>query len=167
MLGLNYLLHNAHTQTPINKLVFLVKHISFTNRYTAIMSAVSLSCLIGAKITKRRFGAQVKALKYVPEIFIIVVLATCGLCVSNDFRVALIVLRLKVITAKFRLDEKGVLILGELEGGRGIPFDNPFKPRHLKYFKATVRLPPFVVTMRMLTRNATLQFPTAVVIAVV
>jgi hypothetical protein len=39
------------------------------------MSAVSLSCLIGAKITKRRFGAQVKALKYVPEIFIIVVLA--------------------------------------------------------------------------------------------
>ncbi|GHJ83886.1 hypothetical protein NliqN6_0288 [Naganishia liquefaciens] len=128
MLGLNYLLHNAHTQTPINKLVFLVKHISFTNRYTAIMSAVSLSCLIGAKITKRRFGAQVKALKYVPEIFIIVVLAT-------------------FITAKFRLDEKGVLILGELEGGRGIPFDNPFKPRHLKYFKAT--------------------FPTAVVIAVV
>jgi MFS superfamily sulfate permease-like transporter len=77
MLGLNHLLHNAHTQTPINKLVFLIQHISHTNPYTAIMSAVSLSCLIGAKIIKRLFGAKVKALKYFPEIFIIVVLATC------------------------------------------------------------------------------------------
>lgn len=141
MLGLNHLLHNAHTQTPINKLVFLIKHISFTNPYTAIMSAVSLTCLIGAKITKRAFGAKVKALKYVPEIFIIVVLATCTLRGSRSLPHRADHKLSEVITAKFRLDEKGVLILGKLEGGRGIPFDNPFRPRHLKYFKATVRTP--------------------------
>lgn len=77
MLGLNHLLHNAHTQTPINKLVFLVQHISYTNPYTAIMSAVCLTCLIGAKLVKRLFGGKVRALKYFPEIFVIVVLATC------------------------------------------------------------------------------------------
>jgi MFS superfamily sulfate permease-like transporter len=77
MLGLSHLLHNAHTQTPINKLVFLIQHISDTNPYTAIMSAVCLTCLIGAKLVKRLFGGKVKALKYFPEIFVIVVAATC------------------------------------------------------------------------------------------
>ena len=77
MLGLSHLLHNAHTQTPINKLVFLIQHISDTNPYTAIMSAVCLTSLIGAKLVKRLFGGKVKALKYFPEIFVIVVAATC------------------------------------------------------------------------------------------
>lgn len=76
MLGLSHLLKDAHTQTPINKLVFLLHHLSATNPYTAIMSAVSLTCLIGAKIVKRLFGGKVRALKYFPEIFVIVAVAT-------------------------------------------------------------------------------------------
>jgi MFS superfamily sulfate permease-like transporter len=80
MLGLTHLLKDAHTQTPINKLIFLVQHVSATNPYTAIMSAVSLTCLIGAKITKRLFGGKIRALKYFPEIFIIVAVATGMYC---------------------------------------------------------------------------------------
>jgi MFS superfamily sulfate permease-like transporter len=77
MLGLSRLLNTAVYMSPFHKFLFLCRHIHDLNPYTAIMSLVSLSCLIGARLAKQHTrGRAGKVLRYLPEIFIIVVIST-------------------------------------------------------------------------------------------
>lgn len=76
MLGLNGYLHDT-TISTFSKFIFIIQHVKYTNMYTAGLSLICLVWLIGAKILKQTMGKKIKGLKYVPEIFVLVVVATC------------------------------------------------------------------------------------------
>ncbi|KAG7531952.1 hypothetical protein FFLO_03959 [Filobasidium floriforme] len=127
MLGLAQYVH-GNTITPFEKLILICSYIGETNLWTAGLSLVSLTWLIGARLFKQHLRAKVPALKYIPEIFILVVVST-------------------IVTDVYKLDLKGITVLGKLEAGSGLPFGLPFQPKLWKYAHET--------------------FPTAAVIAVI
>lgn len=137
MLGLSALLHGASSMHPIEKLFFVIEHVSKTNMHTATLSAVALSILIGMRIIKQRVGGWVR---YIPEIFLVVVAST------GELRECLALRHVylnsqgfwTVITAMFRLDGHGVDVLGKLQGGIGLPFGMPFRTEYLRHFRRTV-----------------------------
>ena len=47
-----------------------------------------------------------------------------------------------VVTDMYKLDLKGIVVLGKLEAGSGIPFGLPFQPKFWKYAHETVRSVP-------------------------
>lgn len=118
MLGLNAILQHGSSMHPIDKLTFVVQNIGKTNIPTAILSAIALSVLIGAKSIKQYFK-DVRALRYIPEIFLTVVIST-------------------ILTGVLRLDHEGVAVLGKLEGGLHSPFGIPFRTSFLQHFRRTL-----------------------------
>jgi MFS superfamily sulfate permease-like transporter len=144
MLGLSHLISPNISWTPLNKFIFLCQHISQVNIYTAIMSSVSLALLIGTKLTKQRAKGRIgRVLRFLPEIFIVVLVSTSewrcggrfvmlgGLCLN-------IFLSCAVVTGTCRLDKLGIDVLGKIQTGAGSPFGLPFTTKYLKYFKETV-----------------------------
>ncbi|RXK40370.1 endoplasmic reticulum protein [Tremella mesenterica] len=123
LLGLTSILEHMHdTPTlPLAKLAFLLRHVKYANKTTTILSFTSLAVLIGARVGKQRIMKHPGAgwLKYVPEIFIVVVGTTA-------------------LTGIFRWDEAGVDILGKVKGGGGMPFGWPLDKRRMKYFNYTL-----------------------------
>jgi hypothetical protein len=75
MLGLAQYVH-GNTITPFEKLILICSYIGETNLWTAGLSLVSLTWLIGARLFKQHLRAKIPALKYIPEIFILVVVST-------------------------------------------------------------------------------------------
>lgn len=102
-----------------------------------------------------------------PEIFLLVVVATCELFVKVwevDLADGVLIAIGIVVTGHLRLDTKGVAVLGKLQSSSGSPFGVPFHPKYLKYAHQTVSQPIPGTNTSRLTRY--LQFPTAAVIAV-
>lgn len=75
MLGLAQYVH-GNSITPFEKLILILSYIRETNLWTAGLSLVSLTWLIGARLFKQHLRSRVPALKYIPEIFILVVVST-------------------------------------------------------------------------------------------
>jgi hypothetical protein len=75
MLGLAQYVH-GNTITPFEKLILICSYIGETNLWTAGLSLASLTWLIGARLFKQHLRAKIPALKYIPEIFILVVVST-------------------------------------------------------------------------------------------
>lgn len=86
LLGLSALAKELHLdrQLPIDKFVFVVRHINYTHRLTALVSLVALVTLLLAKIFKPKLIKRYKWVSLIPEILIVVVIATCELP-SVDF----------------------------------------------------------------------------------
>jgi high affinity sulfate transporter 1 len=122
LLGLAHVLHEAGDPPtlPIPKLIFIIKHITRLNPYTAILSACCLTFLIVAKVVKQRVAKTPGGawLRFVPEILLVVVFTT-------------------LLTSIFRWDLKGVDILGKVKTSTGMPFGLPLTSRPLKYFNQT------------------------------
>jgi MFS superfamily sulfate permease-like transporter len=86
MLGLSALLarigksHDAPS-LPLDKLLFVIRHIEQTNRPTAFLSAACLAFLILMRVSKARIVQTPRGgwVRYIPEIFIAVVGMTCML----------------------------------------------------------------------------------------
>lgn len=77
MLGLLSLLPTGTYMAPLDKFLFLCKSITQFNPPTAIVSLIGLGWLIGARLVKTRVkGAVGRVLRYLPEIFVLVVVAT-------------------------------------------------------------------------------------------
>lgn len=76
MLGLARFFHRMSI-TPFEKLIQIFGYLGETNKWTATLSLCSLVWLIGVKVLKQSLRKKVPALKYVPEIFILVVVSTC------------------------------------------------------------------------------------------
>jgi len=83
VLGLDALLSQIHgsSSTVPEKLVFLLTHLKHTHKLTVIVSSVAAAILIGMKVIKSRLrgrgGKVAKWIKYVPEVLIVVIGATC------------------------------------------------------------------------------------------
>jgi len=75
MLGLAQYVHGS-TITPFEKLILIIENVKNTNLWTASLSLVSLTWLIGARLLKQTLRGRLPVLKYIPEIFILVVVAT-------------------------------------------------------------------------------------------
>jgi MFS superfamily sulfate permease-like transporter len=79
LLGLSALakqLHLSHS-LPLDKLFFIIENISRTHRLTALISLVSLLILLASKIVKPKLIKRYRWISYIPEILIVVVVATC------------------------------------------------------------------------------------------
>ncbi|CAD6568133.1 MAG: hypothetical protein CYPHOPRED_002330 [Cyphobasidiales sp. Tagirdzhanova-0007] len=83
---------------PVEKLVFVIQNFRSTHRLTASISLASLAILISVRIAKPRISKTLKWVQYVPEILMVVVIAT-------------------ILTAKLEWDTKGVGILGKVSAG--------------------------------------------------
>lgn len=90
MLGLSALLHGASSLHPIEKLFFVIEHINQTNMHTAVLSAIALSILIGMRILKQRLQGWVR---YIPEIFLVVVASTGEQVKASQIATRLTILR--------------------------------------------------------------------------
>lgn len=79
LLGLSALAKELHLdrQLPIDKFYFVVRHIKQTHRLTALISLVALIILLIAKIIKPRLVKRYNWVSLIPEILIVVVIATC------------------------------------------------------------------------------------------
>ena len=69
-------LHHIGQETPIDKLIFVIEHVSRIHKLTACISIVCLILLVSAKIVKPKISRKHKWINYVPEILIVVVVAT-------------------------------------------------------------------------------------------
>eukprot|EP01113_Clastostelium_recurvatum_P007352 TRINITY_DN1341_c0_g1_i3.p1 TRINITY_DN1341_c0_g1~~TRINITY_DN1341_c0_g1_i3.p1 ORF type:complete len:784 (+),score=218.70 TRINITY_DN1341_c0_g1_i3:146-2497(+) len=100
-------LHFPSVLHPYEKVVYAIRHITETNLYTLALAITSCVFLVGMRYFKKFLVSKkfVKA-KYIPEI---------ALCVLLGI----------VVTVIFRLDQKGVKILGHIEKG----FPTPRFPR--------------------------------------
>lgn len=79
LLGLSALAKELHLdrQLPMDKLFFIIEHIRRTHRLTALISLVSLAILLLAKIVKPKLIRRYRWVSLIPEILIVVVVATC------------------------------------------------------------------------------------------
>ncbi|KAL7424649.1 hypothetical protein Q5752_000333 [Cryptotrichosporon argae] len=123
MLGLAAALAASPNPAPhsIPKLGFVLSHVRQLNAPTAILSFSTLAFLILARVVKARIvGRQGWAwTRFVPEILIAVASTTA-------------------LNAVFRWDLQGVEVLGEISGGKGLPFGLPLYHRTIKYFNYTL-----------------------------
>ncbi|KAF2070682.1 hypothetical protein CYY_008008 [Polysphondylium violaceum] len=89
---------------PYEKFIYAIRHIKEAERATIILSIGCIVFLFGMKFFKQFLVKKMgwKNAKYIPDIMIVVIV-----CI--------------VITAIFRLDNKGVAILGEVKGGFPTP----------------------------------------------
>ena len=119
MLGLSAIL--AHPDAlqdppilPIDKLIFILRHLEHVNKITAILSFSSLAVLIVARIAKQKVLQRPGAgwVRFVPDILLVVAGTT-------------------LLNGQLRWDLKGVDILGKIDGGSKFPFG------WLKYFNYT------------------------------
>ncbi|QRV98356.1 sulfate anion transporter [Ceratobasidium sp. AG-Ba] len=125
MLGLAHLEHSIKPVpvTTLDKFLFIVENAkSHTHWLTASVSFGTLVLLLGARALKKRLAARGEGwvwIKFLPEVFLAVVVATF-LCDAFDW------------------DTKGVDILGAVSIGQGNKlFEFPFKHKNLKYLKST------------------------------
>ena len=143
MLGIAQYVHGS-TITPFEKLILIVENVKNTSLWTASLSLISLTWLIGARLLKQNLRGRLPVLKYIPEIFILVVVATGEYGVKNQqhsyTHVLISSLRpaTKALTGHYKLDLKGIVVLGKLEAGKGLPFGLPFQPKLWKYAHETV-----------------------------
>lgn len=148
MLGLTALLNDiskthAAVTSPLDKLFFVIENIENVNRSTAILSASCLVLLIAARIIKTKIVHRPGAawVRYIPEIFLVVVGMTCKLQSAPIGGSRSDQLMPKTVLAgRLRWDRLGVDILGQVSGGSAIPFGWPLDKRRLKYFSYTVSL---------------------------
>jgi MFS superfamily sulfate permease-like transporter len=85
MLGLAQYVH-GNTISPFDKLILIFSYIRETNIWTAGLSLVSLIWLIGARLFKQHLRGRIPALKYIPEIFILVVVSTSEYSMEGERR---------------------------------------------------------------------------------
>jgi hypothetical protein len=143
MLGLAQYVHGS-TITPFEKLILIIENVKNTGLWTASLSLISLTWLIGARLLKQNLRGRLPVLKYIPEIFILVVVATgeFGLLdrqhSSTHVLISGLRLAMKALTGHYKLDLKGIVVLGKLEAGKGLPFGLPFQPKLWKYAHETV-----------------------------
>ena len=100
---------------PVEKLVFVIQNFRSTHRLTASISLASLAILISVRIAKPRISKTLKWVQYVPEILMVVVIATSKFI---RFMAYLEQAHIQpVLTAKLEWDTKGVGILGKVSAG--------------------------------------------------
>lgn len=102
---------------PFDKFLFVVEHVSRIHRLTALISLVSLVILVSARIVKPKLRKRAAWITYVPEILIVVVIATCTHGRLGSFWTYLTCDVSSVLTAKFDWDLQGVEILGKVSAG--------------------------------------------------
>lgn len=90
MLGLAYVMSHPEAQaeppqSPLEKLFFVIDHIDHVNKTTVILAFGSLAVMILIRSIKPRVMHRPGAswVKYVPEIFLVVVIGTGKLPVTN------------------------------------------------------------------------------------
>lgn len=69
-------LHHVSQMHPFDKFLFVLEHIERIHRLTAIISLVSLIILVTARIVKPKLRKKAAWITYIPEILIVVVVAT-------------------------------------------------------------------------------------------
>ena len=146
MLGLQHVLEHPgglhdSPATPIEKLVFVVKHLTHANKTTTLLSFASLGLLIALRLVKQ-FAVKRPGgvwMRYVPEILLVVV-GTTGEFHNSAVSLSKDHLSSSVLTGVFRWDLKGVQVLGKVSTGKGIPFGIPLDKLQWKYFSYTVSL---------------------------
>ena len=136
MLGLTALEHKLNPQTTLEKILFLVEN-GFTrsHRPTAFISATALVTLVMLRMLKVSLR-QYKWVTRVPEVLIVVIVSTSsfycpGNCVIYNFMFA-------VLSDKFRWDDDGIAILGDVPihtGGHFIKF--PVHHHNIPYLRQT------------------------------
>lgn len=79
LLGLSALEREMHLSSapPIEKLIFVIQNVHNTHRLTACISLVAFCLLILAKIYKPRVSKRMPWVTFVPEVLIVVAVATC------------------------------------------------------------------------------------------
>lgn len=144
MLGLAAMLSHPEAKTeppnsPLEKLLFVIHHIDHTNKTTMTLALASLAFLIFVRSIKPRLVNRpgAKWVRFIPEILLAVVIGTGTLFHDYDFSLQLID---PAVTGIFRLDERGVDILGKVKAGHGSPLGWPLTKRAIKYSDYTVRL---------------------------
>lgn len=77
MLGLNHLKNELQPVTTVEKFLFLVEY-AWGNAHalTAAISLGSLAFLLVCRAAKARLRKRIPAIFYVPEVFLLVVIAT-------------------------------------------------------------------------------------------
>jgi MFS superfamily sulfate permease-like transporter len=142
MLGLAAMLSHPEAKTeppnsPLEKLLFVIDHIDHTNKTTMTLALASLAFLIFVRSIKPRLVNRpgAKWVRFVPEILLAVVIGTGTLFHKSGFLLQLID---PAVTGIFRLDERGVDILGKVKAGHGSPLGWPLTKRAIKYSDYTV-----------------------------
>jgi len=80
MLGLTQLQHALNPATTVDKFIFLMEYAwTHSHALTATISFAALFLLLIARSAKQSLRKHVPAIFYVPEVFLVVVLATGGI----------------------------------------------------------------------------------------
>ncbi|KAL5389414.1 hypothetical protein DPSP01_002314 [Paraphaeosphaeria sporulosa] len=104
----------SHGST-VDKLVFLVRNLGSAHGLTAALSFTAFGIIMFFRELKKRLQSRYPSVAYIPDRFVVVVLSA-------------------IIVWKFRLDLKGVAILGDVKSsGSVFAVHFPFEASHLKY----------------------------------
>ncbi|KAK9899436.1 hypothetical protein P389DRAFT_168412 [Cystobasidium minutum MCA 4210] len=131
LLGLSALAKELHAdrRLPIDKFFFVVRHIKHTHRLTALVSLVALVILLLAKIVKPKLIKRYKWVALVPEILIVVVIAT-------------------FLTDKFDWDVRGLAILGKVSPG-SVHLHPPIHSSNMMRFAISPEVTSVAVTIAL------------------
>ncbi|WVQ93512.1 hypothetical protein IAU59_000586 [Kwoniella sp. CBS 9459] len=126
MLGMDAVL--AHPESaedpptlPLEKLIFVIRHIDHVHKSTMILSFTSLAFLIISRVVKQRVVQRPGGtwVRYIPEILV--------LCVGST-----------ILSGVLNWDDQGIDILGRIKTGTILPFGWPLNKRSLAYFNYTL-----------------------------
>ncbi|PBP28197.1 sulfate transporter, partial [Diplocarpon rosae] len=104
--------------SSVEKLRFLVGNVQHASKITATVAGVSFLIIMIFRETKKRLQPRYPNVAYIPDRFLVVVLAA-------------------VLTRQLRWDELGLEILGEVKtkAGNPFPFRWPFQISHMKHIQ--------------------------------
>ncbi|KAL8728800.1 MAG: hypothetical protein Q9166_005178 [cf. Caloplaca sp. 2 TL-2023] len=102
----------------LDKMIFLVENAGKAHRLTCAVAFGSFAVIMVCRELKRRLQSRVPSVAYVPDRFLVVVLSA-------------------VLTCRFRWDQQGLEILGDVKSSTGspFPFRFPFIPTHMKHVR--------------------------------
>lgn len=122
-LGLNRLAEHAHIghSSSIDKLGFIFKNLDKVHTLTLSIAATSFVIIMVCREIKRRMQPRYPGVAYVPDRFLVVVLAS-------------------VLAYYFEWDKAGVAVLGKVEAASGhlFTFRWPLRPSNMKYIREAV-----------------------------
>ncbi|KAI6710723.1 hypothetical protein PZA11_003565 [Diplocarpon coronariae] len=104
--------------SSVEKLRFLFGNVQHASKITATVAGVSFLIIMVSRETKKRLQPRYPGVAYIPDRFVVVVLAA-------------------VLTRQLRWDELGLEILGEVKtkAGNPFPFRWPFQISHMKHIQ--------------------------------
>ncbi|KAL1599880.1 hypothetical protein SLS60_007685 [Paraconiothyrium brasiliense] len=109
----------SHGST-VDKLVFLIKNVGSAHGPTAALSFTAFGVIMFFRELKKRLQSRYPSVAYIPDRFVVVVLSA-------------------IIVWKFRLDLKGVSILGDVKSsGSVFSVHFPFETSHMKYLSDAI-----------------------------